>query len=762
MKSVLKFVLAVALFCSCNFLSAQLKGWPSSTNNLVVPNGDIIYLDSNRLGVTAVASSGSNYTLTLKSGSLSGNFNLGNFCLLISMEDAVNTGFHKSCTIVSQTSTTITVSPVDPTGWPSFVSMSKLQLVKVNTYKKITLEHAQIICHPYDENTYTGGVLAFVCDTLLMNAGYINVSGLGVAPYTTNYAMPGTGGPGSVMYMFDNGGRPQVNTPPCYTPNPITGKMLVFTSNGTSGDMGLSNGGMGGTYAYSPTIGNTTTNNNYPIRINMGQPGTLGASATAASGGGGGGHGGEGRTLAGAPVNGSPGNSGNSGDDVNFQNARGGGILIPKIKILIGDSSLVNSTVARFISDGGYGSDGGNGGMGGYGGKGGVGDTGYCGGSTINFSGANGGFGDPGDPGNGGDGTNGGQSGSIWYLSDQLFPVVGLGAGTTTNYPNPLPSLFSVGGGEAGRGGAPGLGLKVNYAETSRFDTTGCNPLEWCADTTITKICNCDSVFAQMIGKNNATYMLGGTNLKFQIGGVDFGLDTTWGVLKLVKTAKLHYYCPMSIASHFNEILKLMGRKRLTPYQTDSIADIEAVLISGKVRFRVSSTFWPIAEYDFATHTLTDLDDPARKKVKEANCLYSDAAFGGAQAMKMGAAGNDGSKYPYPGTKSVASSPFNSSANVIFYSPSPSIEEELSDNHLFSEELLVFPNPNSTGQLHFDCTEEIVFIEVVDVLGNVVLSCSPNQKQFEMNIDRLAASMYTINCKTKARIFSRKLIRFAY
>jgi len=281
------------------------------------------------------------------------------------------------------------------------------------------------------------------------------------------------------------------------------------------------------------------------------------------------------------------------------------------------------------------------------------------------------------------------------------------------------------------------LGLKVNYAETSRFDTTGCNPLEWCADTTITKICNCDSVFAQMIGRNNATYMLDGTNLKFQIGGVDFGLDTTWGVLKLVKTAKLHYYCPMSIASHFNEILKLMGRKRLTPYQTDSTADIEAVLISGKVRFRVSSTLWPIAEYDFATHTLTDLDDPARKRVKEANCLYSDAAFGGASAMKVGYAGNDGSKYPYPGTKSVASSPFNSSANVIFYSPSPSVEEELSDNHLFSEELLVFPNPNSTGQLHFDCTEEIELIEVVDVLGNVVLSCSPNQNQFEMNIDGL-------------------------
>jgi len=93
------------------------------------------------------------------------------------------------------------------------------------------------------------------------------VSGLGVAPYTTNYAMPGTGGPGSAMYMFDNGGRPQVNTPPCYSPNPITGKTLVFTSDGTSGDMGLSNGGMGGTYSYFPTIGNTTTNHCCPKRF---------------------------------------------------------------------------------------------------------------------------------------------------------------------------------------------------------------------------------------------------------------------------------------------------------------------------------------------------------------------------------------------------------------------------------------------------------------------------------------------------------------
>lgn len=80
MKSALKFVSIVALFCNCNFLSAQLSGWPSSTSNLVVTDGDIIYLDSNGLGVTALASSGSNYTLTIKSGSLSGNFSSGDFC----------------------------------------------------------------------------------------------------------------------------------------------------------------------------------------------------------------------------------------------------------------------------------------------------------------------------------------------------------------------------------------------------------------------------------------------------------------------------------------------------------------------------------------------------------------------------------------------------------------------------------------------------------------------------------------------------------
>jgi hypothetical protein len=321
-----------------------------------------------------------------------------------------------------------------------------------------------------------------------------------------------------------------------------------------------------------------------------------------------------------------------------------------------------------------------------------------------------------------------------------------------------LPSLFSVSGGEAGRGGAPGLGLKVNYAETSRFDTTGCNPLEWCADTTITKICNCDSVFNAMVANDMFEYKGNSVTTNFQT----FEFDSIWGVLKWKQTGTLHYYCPMSAAVHFNEILKLIGVKRLTPYQTDSTANIEAVLISGKVRFRVASNLWPLAEYDFATHTLTDLDDPSRKRVKEASCLYSDAAFGGAQAMKVGNAGNDGSKYPYPGTKSVASSPFNSTANVIFYSPSPNIEEELSDNHLVSEELVVFPNPNATGQLHFVCAEEIVFIELVDVLGNVVLSCSPNQKQFEMPISGIPASLYTINCKTKSKILSRKLIKLAY
>ena len=762
MKNLFKLLFASATLLLVNAAHSQLTGWPSSTNILNVPDGDIIYLDSNRIGITAVTTPSPNSILTRKSGSLSGNFYVGDFCLLISMEDPTNTGFHKSCTITAITSTTITVTPNNSAGWGGFTSMSKLQLVKVNVYRSITLNHGQITCQPYDNSTYTGGVLAFVCDSFYLNAGYVNVSGLGIAPYTTNYGIPGMGGAGSTVYSGDGGGYDSINTPPCYTPDPLTGKTLIYTIDGTKGDAGLANGTAGTGYTYTPTISNTTTNNSYPTRINMGRPGVLGTFANASNGGGGGGHGGKGVTLANSYINGDNGSAGGNGSVVLDENARSGGILIPKIKLLIGDNVLVTSKVGRFLSTGGYGSTGGNGGHGGYGGKGGLGETGFCDGDTIFFSGANGGYGEPGLPGNGGDGTNGGQSGSIWYFSDQTYPVIGTRLGPPIAYTAPSSDLFEVNGGEAGMGGEPGLAWKTNYYSTSKFDTTLCSPLEWCADSNLTVECNCDSIFNNMVGRQNAEYsQLGGYAILNMDGSQDYYFDSTWGVLKWEKSSHYHYVCPMANATDFKDIIKLLGAARLTPYQNDPLANIRVVLKSGKVRFEVFGTKWPLAEYDFVSHTLTDLDDPARKKVKEADCLYSYAAFGGDQYMRIGNSGNKGSDYPYPGSKTIGTPTTGSSSNVIFYSPAPAVEEEANNHVLENYTFNIFPNPNSTSDLTISCDQEIINIVIYDIFGNEVLKQTPQKKQFQIMIDKLSAGTYNVVCETNNLKISQKFIKLS-
>ncbi len=763
MNKISKITAALILSFICRNSTAQMTGWTTQPIAEVVPDGEIVYLDENRVGVTNVSPSSSNYSILFNSGSLSGSFSNGDYCLLISMEDGVNAGFHKSCTIVgTPTGTSCTVTPTNPSGWGAFTSMSKIQLIKVTTVRSIALNYGQITCHAYDESKYTGGVLAFICDTFYVNAGYVNVSGQGISPYTMNYGTPGVGGPGSAMYLGNNNGRPQVNVPPCYTPDPITGKILFFTNNGTNGDGGLNNGGSGTTYSYSPTITNTTFNNNYPYRINMGRPGVLGSNFSAASGGGGGGHGGDGRFLNNLPISGDPGLNGENGNEPLQKNSRGGGIMIAKIGVLVGDSALITSNIGRFLSNGGYGSNGGHGGHAGDGGKGGLGELGYCDSSSIHFSGANGGYGDPGDPGNGGDATDGGRSGSIWYLSNQPQPVIGIGKSTTNTYLNPPAALFQVNGGKAGKGGVPGLGRKINHGATQPFDASNCSPLEWCVDTTITNICNCDTVFSRLNGKDGFDYLanlLGYVDFKY--GSSIFQFDSTWGVLKYEQSSTLHYYCPMSNPTQFKDILKLMGTKRTTPYQNNPTANIEAVMKAGKLRVQVKSTKWPLAEYDFNSHTLTDLDDPSRKNVTETNCYYSYAAFGGASTMKVGNYGNDGSDYPYPGDKSIGNTPLDSNANVVFNSPAPGVEA-LGNKDVEIQKFKISPNPNVTSEICIESVEIIESIEILDGAGKLVMSLFPNKKQLNLDIDRLKPATYSIVCKSKNEIITRKFIKLNY
>jgi hypothetical protein len=765
-KKIKHFIFTMLITSYWYGATAQMTGWPTNSTNFVVADGEIVKFDDTRTGITLVSSNSPNYDLSIKPGSTTGVFNIGDFCLLISMEDGLFAGFHKSCTVVNTFGSTIRVSPNNSSGWGSFAGLNKLQLLKVRVYDSITLNHGQITCNPYDESTYTGGVLAFVCDEFILNAGYVNASGQGISPYTIDYGIPGVGGNGSNTYLGNNGGKQSINTPPCYTPDPLIGKNIIFTSSGTSGDAGLNNGGSGTGYSYTPTINNSTTNNNYPFKINMGTPGILGNSTNSATGGAGGGHGGNGRNLDNTFIDGDDGQSGDNGDDLLQKNSRGGGIVIAKIGTLIGDNAIITSATSRFICNGSYGSNGGHGGLGGNGGAGGIGENGYCNGDTVFFSGAMGGYGEPGEPGNGGDGTNGGRSGSIWYLSNQNSPVIGIDNGTPINYATPSANLFEVEGGKGGKGGVAGISQNFNYATTLKFDTTNCNPLEWCIDSSITAFCDCDTVFASLQGKNDLKYdtTITPNYVTFgKLGSNPTSFDTSWGVLKYKKSQTVHYYCPMSNPKQFDDILKLIGTARLSPYQNNSSANIEAVALpNGNVRFQVQGTKWPIAEYDFATNTLTDLDDPERKSVVETNCLYSLAAFGGAQSMKVGNAGNDGNDYQYPGDKSLDPSNVQTNANVVFFSPAPTVEEELNNHLLSNSSFNIYPNPNVKSEILISSEEVITSIQIIDINGKTVLKQTANNKKLNMNIDSLPDAHYTIICKTQNKVFTRKFIKLNY
>jgi hypothetical protein len=756
MKNNLKLILLLFVTLSFQKVVAQLTGWPSSTQRLNIQNGEIKKIVDVSVGIQNVSSTSTNYTLTTKPGSLQGGFATNDFCLLISMEDGTTSGFHKSCRIVNVVGGVITVAPDNSSGWGAFTFMSKLQLLKVNTYKSITLNQGQIICDPYDETKYTGGVIAFVCDTMYLNGGYISAAGSGISPYTLNYGVTGMGGVGSNSYSGGTGGFGPVNTPPCYE---LSGnnKPLVFTNNGTSGDIGLTNGSKGSNYSYSPTISNSTTNNSYPTNINMGTPGGIGASDSSASGGGGGGHGGKGRNLNNSFVNGSPGETGENGYDPNKNNSRGGGIIIPKIKILIGDNDLIISNVPRFISNGGYGTNGGQGGFGGNGGQGGQGEIGYCSGDSIFFSGANGGDGKSGKPGNGGDGTNGGQAGSVWYLSNQQFPVIGVINGLPNAYTQPFSGLFEVNGGKGGKGGAPGLSKNFNQVETQRFDTTNCNPLEWCVDTTIDYYCDCDTVFNFMNLKSNFTWDSDTKGYLFLGDKVIY--NETWGVLKYVKSSNVHYLCPMSLPSQFTDILRLIAKNRYSIYQNNPI--IKAVKIGNKLRFEDSISKWPFAEYDYDNNTLIDLDDPGRKQVFEASCLYGFASIY-PNYVNVGEYGLDGSDYQYPGTKSLDPSNVNSNANVVFYQPAPGVNEISGTHEISNDEIKLYPNPNVTSEIIIESNSPIISIQIIDALGKILIEENIHSGQPKVNIQSLPPATYTIICKTKNTNIRKQFIKLNY
>ncbi len=440
-----------------------------------------------------------------------------------------------------------------------------------------------------------------------------------------------------------------------------------------------------------------------------------------------------------------------------MNNSRGGGIIIPKIKILIGDNDLIISNVPRFISNGGYGTNGGQGGFGGNGGQGGQGEIGYCSGDSIFFSGANGGDGKSGAPGNGGDGTNGGQAGSIWYLSNQLYPVIGINNGTPVSYSQPFAGLFEVNGGKGGKGGRAGISKNFNQVETQRFDTTNCNPLAWCVDTTVVQYCDCDTVFNFMNGRNGFDWITGDKGYSFLANKVFY--NETWGVLKYEKSFKVHYLCPMSLPSQFTDILRLIAKNRSSIYQNNPT--IKAVKIGNKLRFEDSQSKWPFAEYDFDNNTLTDLDDPGRKQVFEASCLYGFASIY-PNYVNVGNDGTDGADYQYPGSKSLDPTNIDSGANVVFYQPAPSVHEITNVTEFANDEIKLYPNPNITSEIIIESISPIISVQIIDALGKILIEENFQSEQHKVNIQSLPPATYTIICKTKNTTITKKFIKLHY
>lgn len=70
----------------------------------------------------------------------------------------------------------------------------------------------------------------------------------------------------------------------------------------------------------------------------------------------------------------------------------------------------------------------------------------------------------------------------------------------------------------------------------------------------------------------------------------------------------------------------------------------------------------------------------------------------------------------------------------------------------------VYPNPTK-GLLYLKSTENVVTIEIFDLSGRKVMETKPNQKDSQINIERLSAGMYMMKTQTKAGVEVYKIIK---
>lgn len=377
----------------------------------------------------------------------------------------------------------------------STVSSARVQVLKIPRYYKLT-NRGVIRCHAWDG--YTGGVLCFAAEQVVMDKGVFDVAGTGFGPDNVNWAVRGTPGTGDTYYNGGGGTFSSSNITPCInpTPNPVN----EFLGNlGTDGDPipsssypsnGTPTSLQAGTSAYDYGSPSFTG-----YRVVMGSAGYFPAGQDAGVQGQGGGHGGIGGSD---NYNNNQGQNGSNGGDASLggdvgRGARGGGIILMKVGLIKNDiyaSPYVPTTSYNFLvaagANGEHGKSGGSGGISGRGGNGGVGSQV---GLDIYYSGANGGNGNYGKAGQGGDGSNGAKAGTIFIYNRDAATF-----SCFASAPPPKIGSIDLSSGKGGRRG-PGGYTKQITDNIGSYPPTLSSPYSICSPNGAIDIdiCHCDN-----------------------------------------------------------------------------------------------------------------------------------------------------------------------------------------------------------------------------------------------------------------------------
>ena len=494
------FILLILLASTKKGFSQFLSGYPTSSSpTTTVSYSTIYFMDDTRAHCWLLSS----LVPTMDALSLdhiSGSFTAGDRVMVIQMISVAGstTGYFEETTIQSITGggTSLNIDKLTRTyNTQNSVSSARLQVLKIPRFFKLT-NKGVIRCKPWDG--YTGGVLCFAAEQVVMDRGIFDVSGTGFGPDNVNWAIKGTPGVGDNFYNGGGGIFSLSNLVPCIVPTPDP--IHEFLGNiGTNGDpvpfsslpiLGTPTSLYSSTTAYDYGTPSFSTH-----KVVMGSAGYFPANQKSGLQGQGGGHGGIGGSdnyINNAGQNGSDGGDASLGGDAG-KGAKGGGIILMKVGLIKNDltaTPYIPTTQYNFLlaagANGDHGKSGGSGGLSGRGGDGGIGAQV---GLDIYYSGGNGGNGDYGKAGQGGEGGNGAKAGTIFIYNRDAATSQCFG-----NAPSPKVGSIDLSSGKGGGKGPGGYTKEITdnlatYPPSLTTPYSACTP----SGTPDLDICHCDN-----------------------------------------------------------------------------------------------------------------------------------------------------------------------------------------------------------------------------------------------------------------------------